>query len=436
MPAKRRSVLGLVFLTVFLDMVGFSVIFPLFPKMLEHYLALEGEGSAIGRLVAFLAGLVGTDESGFRVTVLFGSLLGSLYSLLQFLFAPFWGALSDRIGRRPTLLVTLAGTAASYLLWFVSGTFLVLILARLLGGIMAGNISTASAVIADTSAPEDRAKGMGMLGAGIGLGFVLGPALGAFASQWDLLARFPEWASFGVNPFSGAALVAFAMALVNFVWAVTHFPETLPPEKRGRAAGVRTRNPFRALRTLDLPGVSRTNLIYFLYFTAFSAIEFTLAFLTVERLGYTPRKIGLMFVFVGLTIAFVQGGLVRRLVPRLGEIRLALFGLAGTIPGFLLIGLAYTELQLYVGLAFMAGASALALPCLTSLVSRYSPADRQGLALGTFRSMGALSRAIGPVLGGLLYFGLGSGAPYFAGAAFLLLPLALVLALPAPATRD
>lgn len=154
--APRRGILGLVFLTVFLDMVGFSIIFPLFPEMLEWYVGKEGDGSAVGRLAASLAGMVGDDD--FAVIVLFGGILGSLYSGAQFLFAPIWGAVSDRIGRRPTILVTLLGTALSYLVWFFAGTFWLLVFARLFGGVMAGNISTASAAVADTHKGSDRAR--------------------------------------------------------------------------------------------------------------------------------------------------------------------------------------------------------------------------------------------------------------------------------------
>lgn len=425
MSSPRPRVLGLVFLTVFLDMVGFSIIFPLFPRMLEHYVELEGPESAIGRFATWLEGVAG-DELGVRT--LFGGVLGSLYSLLQFLFAPIWGGLSDRIGRRPTLLVTLAGTALSYVLWFFAGTFGLLIAARLLGGLAAGNISTASAVIADTSEGSDRAKGMGILGAGIGLGFVVGPAIGGLASQWDLSA---SWASApaGVNPFSGAALCAFVLALLNLVWAIVRFPETRKPQVQ-ESSEKRRLNPFAALAAIDHPGVRPTNLAYFLYFFGFGAMEFTLTFLASERLGYGPRDNAMMFVFVGLLIAFVQGGAIRRMVPRVGERRLALTGFALTLPGFLLVGFTQSSPVLYTGLFFLASGSACVMPCLSSLVSRYTPADSQGLSLGVFRSMGSLARAVSPLAGGLMFWSLGSRAPYLVGAVLLLLPWILVRGLP------
>lgn len=427
---KRRSVLGLVFLTVFLDLVGFSIIFPLFPHMLEHYVALEGPESLIGQLEASLRSAAGGDSAPeYAVVVLFGGLLGSVYSLLQFLFAPFWGALSDRYGRRPVLLVTLGGTALSYALWFVSGRFLVLVAARFLGGIMAGNISIASAVIADTHEGPERAKGMGIIGMAIGLGFVLGPALGGVASLWMLGDGDPSGAAFALHPFSAAAAVAFVLALINWLWALRKFPETRP-ERGARAAEGRTLRPFHALRPLGAAGVRATCTISFLYLVAFSAMEFTLTFLVRERFDWQPKDIAWMFVFIGFVIAFVQGGLVRRLVPRFGERKLTMAGIGMLVPGFALVAWAGSGGVLYLGLGLTAFGSALAMPSLSSLASRYSPADVQGLVLGAFRSVGALARAIGPVLGGALYFLFGARMPYLAGAALLLVPALLAGGLP------
>jgi len=431
---KKKSVLGLVFLTVFLDIVGFSIIFPLFPDLLKHYLATEGTSSALGQLVSYLTELTGNQE-GTAVVALFGGLLGSLYGLLQFLFSTVWGGLSDRIGRRPTLLFTLVGTTLSYVLWVFAGSFAVLIGARILGGIMAGNISTASAAVADTTTAKDRAKGMGIVGMAIGLGFILGPAIGGFSSA-HLLSGVevgaPVASAFALNPFSVPALAALVLSVINLIWVFTHFHETLPPEKRGLAKTKHSFNPVARLKTIDLPGVVRTNLVYFLYLVAFAAIEFTLTFLAKERFDYTPMQMAKMFVFVGLIIAFVQGGIVRRVAPKYGERLVSRIGLLITVPGFLLIGRATTEGSLYGGLAFMAVGSALVMPCLSALISRYTPPDRQGLALGSFRSMGSLSRALGPILGSIAYWRFGSGSPYQAGAIFLVIPIYLVIGLPKP----
>lgn len=427
-PETRRSVMGVVFLTVFLDMVGFSIIFPLFPAILEHYLEAEGEGSAIAGLQTWLAGWADSD---WAVVTLFGGILGSLYSLLQFLFAPVWGGLSDRRGRRGVLLITLTGTAVAYVLWAFAGSFLVLVLARLLGGVMAGNLSIASAAIADTHEGKDRAKGMGMMGAGIGLGFVVGPAIGGLTAQWSQGLDWAASAHLGLNPFTGCAALAFVLSMLNLVWAARAFPETLPPERRGaQESRAGARHPFRTLKTIDRPGVRKTNLAYFLYFGAFGAMEFTLVFLAREYHGFDERDNMWMFVFIGLLIALVQGGLVRRLAPKHGEQQLAVVGMALTVPGFILIGLTHSVGVLYAGLAFLAVGSAFVMPCLSALVSRYSPAEKQGLAMGVFRSLGSLARAIGPIAGGVLYWKLGPWGPYGVGALVALIPLLLALKLP------
>ncbi len=429
--AKSRSPssIGVVLLTVFLDMVGFSILFPIFPQMLEHYLELEGASSAIGKLASLLSDFAGHDSNA--VATLFGGVLGSLYGLLQFLFAPFWGGLSDKIGRRPTLLVTLSGTVLGNLLWVFSGSFALLVLSRLISGVCSGNISTASAVIADVTAGKDRAKGMGLVGMMIGLGFILGPVVCVGALKLDPFPAQETWGmGLALNPFSAPALASALLAFANLCWIAVRFRETLPKEKRGTSERARVLNPFAQAARLRFPGLARTNYVTFFYLAAFSGMEFTLTFLAAERLDYGPRDITKMFVFSGLVIAFVQGALVRRFAPRLGEKRFTIVGLGVLVPGFALVGFARSGAWLYIGLLFMAVGSAIAMPCLTSLASRYVPADRQGLAIGTNRSMGALARAVGPIASSLLYWKLGSQASYVAGAALSLLPLWLALGLP------
>ena len=427
---KRRSDprIGVVLLTVFLDMVGFSILFPIFPQVLEHYLALEGTDSAVGRLAEWLRGFGGEDVNA--VDALFGGVLGSVYSLLQFLFAPLWGGISDRVGRRPTLLVTLFGTCLGYFLWVFSGSFWLLVLSRLVAGIAAGNISTASAVIADVTAGKDRARGMGLLGMSIGLGFILGPVVCLVAMR--LAPGFAELAQpgFALNPFSAPALASLALATLNLLWIAARFRETLPPERRGTSTRAHAWNPLAQARRLAFPGLARTNAITFLYYTAFSGMEFTLTFLAAERLGYGVRENTKLFVTAGLVIALVQGGVVRRLVPRIGERRTAGAGLLLLVPGFFLIGAAHSGATLYSGVVLMAIGSALSMPSLSSLASRYAPSDRQGLALGTNRSLGSLARAVGPLASSLAYWKIGSGASYHLGALFLLWPILLAFGLP------
>ena len=425
--------MGVLFLTVFVDLVGFSIIFPLFPEMLDHYVQSDGAESLIGSLAAWLGEFTShpdPDRQRLYTTALFGGILGSIYSALQFVFAPFWGRLSDRTGRRPVLLISITGLALAYLVWFFAGSFELLLLSRVVAGIMGGNISVATAAVADITGEKDRAKGMGMIGAAFGLGFILGPAIGGMLSGFDLTdAGLP-----GLNRFSAPALAALGLSVWNLVWVKFRLPETLPREQRGTSIGhTRSFNPVRLLSGHNLPeGVSGTNLVFFLYQTAFAGMEFTLVFLAKERLGYKPHQMMWIFIFVGLLIALVQGGVVRRLAPRLGERRLVRIGLTMLVPGLLIVGWAPSVYPFYGGLALLAIGSALVSPCLSALVSLYTPSNRQGEVLGVFRSVGALSRAIAPVIAGLVFWKLGSQWPYYGSALVMLAPLLLSARLPAP----
>jgi MFS family permease len=438
MSEKKRSPLGVLFLTLFIDLVGFSIIFPLFPAMLDYYLALEPEGGALTNLVDWLRSLSGDTETNALTVVLFGGILGSLYSLLQFLFAPVWGGLSDRIGRKPVLLISISGTAISYIVWFFSGSFMLLLAARFLGGCASGNIATASAAVADSTTAKNRAKGMGIIGAAFGLGFILGPAIGAGMSTFNLLDSSPDLESLGVNPFSTPALVAFILSAINLLWVATRFQETLSDENRGLATHARRPiNPLVLFRKIDIAGVSRANLVYFVYIAAFSGIEFTLTFFATDRFGYTHENLWVIFVYVGFIIALVQGGVVRRLAPRMGEKKVSTFGLLLLIPAFLIICFSPpSKGLLFLGLGLMAVGSALATPCLTALVSMYTPEDRQGSVLGVFRSLGALGRAVGPIAFCVIYWKFGSTASYASAAALLLGPWILVVGLPTPEKRN
>ena len=357
-------------------------------------------------------------------------MVGSLYGFLQFVFAPIWGAYSDRHGRRPTLIFTLGGIVLANLIWVFAGSFALLVLGRALGGIMAGNISTASAVAADITTGKNRASGMILIGVALGLGFILGPAIGGFAYSWQLVEPGKAVAGLALHPFSGPALIALAIAGVNWLLVIFLLSESLPPEKREQQLAKRGFNPFAQLKRINLPGVARTNLMYFAYWCAFSSVEFTITFFATEKLGFKPWDIAEMFVFIGMSLIFFQGGVARQLIKRVGERRTALAGVCCTLPGFLIIGNATSTGVLYGGLLLMTAGSGMTMPSLNSLVSRYTPGDRQGLSLGVFRSLGSLSRALGPIMGGLLYWKFDSSMPFWVGAAFLVVPFFMALGLP------
>lgn len=437
-PKQNRRTLGIVFLTLFLDLVGFSIIFPLFPAMLEYYLPEgPGDGSLLGQLVGQLAGWAeasGAEDPRFMTAVLFGGVLGSLYSMLQFLCAPLWGAWSDRVGRRKVLLITISGIAGGYLLWFFGASFWVFILSRIVTGAMGGNLSVATAAVADTTSREKRSSGLALIGIAFGLGFIVGPAIGGLLSMIDLTEHMPALARFGVNPFSMPALVSLILSLINLVWVTRCFKETLPEEKRV-APKKRGLSVFRIFNTGG-PHIRRTNLLYLIFMLAFSGMEFTLTFLAVERFAFSPAQNGGMFVFIGFILILVQGGLVRRLASPVGEKRLAIAGLAFGIAAFLTLAVALQLDVFFVALGLLALSIGLASPTLSALVSLYSKESDQGAALGVYRSAGSLARAIGPLVAAFVYFAYGSQTAYLFGAVVVLIPLVMALKLPQPVKSE
>jgi len=432
---KTKGILKIVFLTLFLDLVGFSIIFPLFPALAKHYLTVDSDNYFLKLIFDSITNFMssgGDATLSMSGIVLFGGALGAIYSLLQFIAAPLWGIISDRIGRKPVLLVSVFGLALSYVLWFFAGSFTLLIIARFVGGIMGGNISTATAVVADITEKSNRSKGMAIIGIAFALGFIIGPAMGGILSLTDLTQIYPFLLEYGVNPFSMAAGLAAILSFFNFYYIWKKFPETLPPEKRGKGSVDRTSNPVKLLMPLPYPGVNLTNFGHFLFLMAFSGMEFTLTFLAVERLSFSSLDNAYMFIFIGFVIAFVQGGVVRRKAAQVGEKKMALMGLVILIPGLICIGYTTGLLLLYLGLLFLATGSAMAIPCLTSLVSLYTPAAEQGRSIGIFRSLGALARVIGPMIAAIVYWRMGAEWPYWLGAIFLLIPILLIARLPKP----
>ncbi len=434
--SKSKRTLGIVFLTLFLDLVGFSIIFPLFPAMLEYYLPNgAGDGSLLGQCIAPLFDLAersGAENPKFMTSVLFGGILGSLYSVLQFICAPLWGAYSDRVGRRKVLLITIAGLALSYAAWFLAASFWVLVLARVLGGIMGGNLSVATAAVADVTTKEKRASGMAIVGIAFGLGFIVGPAIGGLSSLLNLAELYPALVKIGVNPFSVPALISFALAIINLVWVARAFKETLPEDKR-KAQGEGGKR-FAIFKLFQSPSAAarRTNLVYLIFMLAFSGMEFTLTFLAVERFAFTPAKNGMMFVFVGFIMILVQGGVVRRMSGKGREKAMAIIGLGAGVLAFILLAKALWLGLFFGALALMAIGVSLVSPTLSALVSLYSKDDEQGAALGVFRSAGSLARAIGPLVAAFAYFSYGSASAYLFGAAIILLPLVMSFSLPKP----
>ena len=437
--STQRRTLGLIFLTVFMDIVGFSIIIPLFPHLLDHYIRTEGSaGTLIGSLNSAAEWMGG--DTVFKKTVLFGGLLSTLYSLLQFIFSPIWGALSDRLGRRRILTITLAGNALSYLLWIFAAQFWVVVVTRLVSGMMAGNIAVASAAAADITDEKERTKGMAVVGIAIGLGFVFGPVIGGLASSIQF-AQVPVLGSFGLNPFSVPAAIAASLCVLNFLLVWKLFPETLAPERR--AASDAKRPSIFDLATVRSSAVRRTSFANLVYQVAFTGMENTIVFLTFALFVYNPRDNAWLFLFNGACMIFAQG-LARQLVKRLGQRKVIMLGMLIASVAFVCVALiptpapglpspAWSEGAFYLGLGLISFATGLILPSVSALVSLYSDASEQGRNLGILRSAGSLARVIGPVTAALLYFHFGSHFWVYIGGALLMLPaIWVVRGLPDP----
>jgi multidrug resistance protein len=363
----------IVFVTVFIDLLGFGIIIPLLPFYAQTFGA-----------TAFTVGLLATS-----------------FSLMQFIFAPIWGRLSDRVGRRPIILLGLLGSCFSYLGFGMASTLTSLFAARIFAGIAGANIPTAQAVVADLTTPENRAKGMGLVGAAFGLGFIFGPAIGGFLSRYG---------------YAVPAFFASGLSLANFAAAWFLLPETLKPEHRA----VERVGRIDALRAaLARPHLPLLLLIGFLIVAAFSGYESTFALFAEQSYGFHASSIGYIFAFVGVILVIVQGLLVGRAVKALGEHHIVPASLAIVAVGLLMIPATRSVGALLVANGVMAVGMGFNNPALMSLISRYSAAEDQGGVLGLTQSLNSLARIVGPLWGGFAFDRLGIGMPYITSAAVM-----------------
>lgn len=380
----------ILFLIVFIDLVGFGIIIPLLPFFGEHFAASP---AMIGLLMAS-------------------------YSLTQFIAAPFWGRVSDRIGRRPVLLITLAGAAASYVLLGFSNSLWMLFLARGLGGFMAGNISAAFAYVADITTPENRTKGMGVIGAAFGLGFIAGPAIGGILAGPD-----PLNADYQTPSLAAAALSCVALTMAFFM-----LKESLSEEIRIRIAAMPAKNRRQQFRdALATPGVGLLIGLSFLATFVFAGMETTFAMWSERRMGWGPQQNGYLFAFVGIIAAMIQGGLVGKLAKHFGERNLVIQGAAALALGMLLIPFTSSLATLLGAMVIVAYGFSVITPSLNSLISLQVGAGQQGGVMGVGRSATTMARVIGPAWAGLMFSLLGMDWPYFGGAVVMTLVVILGL---------
>ena len=371
------------------------------------------------RSISLLENLLAGEAARRNSIVVVGGLMAAIYSLLQFMTAPWWGRLSDRIGRRPVLLFTSLGLACSYCLWFFSASFSFFCLARVLGGLMGGNLSVASAAMADMSPAAKRTTAMGMVGAAFGLGFLLGPVLGGLTYQWDLR----DWGAQHV--FGGAAFAAGLLALTSAILNLVYFQETLPHKARHKhevPAAIWIINPLAGLTTLGGKTFRRIVVINLIYIFFFAAYEFSFSFYFALEYDLSALQIGYIFCYLGFWFVLGQGGLVRLLSRYQKPYVLLYIGLMLIpLPLGLLGFVAHFQLLLWPLLLLIpiTLGSSLVLAALAGLASLAVPAAEQGHAMGILRSFGSLGRALAPLGGAPLYWFLG------ADGAYLLLGLAL-----------
>jgi MFS transporter, DHA1 family, tetracycline resistance protein len=383
-PTGRRA-LTTIFLTILLDLIGFGMILPLLPFYAQELRATP-----------------------FRIGLLFSS-----YSLAQLLFAPMLGRLSDRVGRRPVLLASIAGGAASYLLFAWASSYAVLLLARWLSGMAAANYAIAQAYMADVSSPENRSRAMGLVGAAFGLGFVLGPALGGVLAHYGGPRLVP--------------LTAAILSGVNFLIALFGLPESLSPELRGRQTGswLGIASLRAAWRDSAVRGLM---LLFFLVMFCFSMMETTLALFCQERFGFGTRETSWLFVFVGVVLVVVQGGLLGRLIQRFGERSLIRSGIVLMAAGLALLPLTSYLGLLLASLFLLAVGQGVHNPSSLGLLSRLTDEGSQGGVIGVSRSFGALARTLGPATGTWIFGAVGVGWPFWTASGLMLVALFVALA--------
>ncbi|XP_030841377.1 major facilitator superfamily domain-containing protein 10 [Strongylocentrotus purpuratus] len=429
--SKTHGMVRIIFISLVLDLLAFTMILPLFPTLLDYYGRHDESGlyASLHHSVDQFREVLQIPDTKKYNSVLFGGVLGSLFSLLQFVTSPVIGAASDVYGRRSVMLVTMVGIALSYVLWAMSYNFGIFVLARIVGGIFKGNVSLSTTIVTDISTTKTRGKGMAMIGLAFSVGFIVGPMIGAyFATKGGLFAE-GAWA---VTP----ALLALTLSIADLLFVFAFLKETLPQEKRAPSMGNSFQerqnliNPFSLFRfsavkntnTKEMQILQQLGLSYFLYLFLFSGLEFTLTFLVHIRFQYTSMQQGKMFVFMGLIMAALQGGYVRRIKPG-QEKRVALTGMLILIPAFVIIAFSSGSFLYYLGLALFSIASGTVVPCMTTIVTMYGPEDQKGTIMGIFRSLGALSRAFGPAAASAVYWGAGAGVCYIWGAVLMVFPI-------------
>lgn len=388
---SNKSQLAIIFFTVFLYLVGFGVVIPILPILSKN----------------------------FGATALQTGLLLSVYSLMQFLFAPFWGRLSDRYGRRPILLFCLLCEVLSYLMFAWARTLEWLFVARLLAGFFGASISTASAYISDITPKHERSKGMALIGAAFGLGFVVGPALGGGLALWG----------HHINPAthfdtSFAAYWVAGLCLANFLFGLKFLKESLTE----KSESAEKKKRFSVMwHYLNMKTVGALMTVFMLCSLAMSGMEATLILFMGEKFQWDIKEVSFGFAYIGVIMIFTQGYLVRRLLPKWGERKVLRLGVLSFAIGLTMIAFANSVAIMAVAMTLLSLGNGLCNPSILGSISLLTGAKEQGVTMGVTQSMASLGRIIGPAVGGAVYGAIAITAPFWLSGALAFTAFFIVL---------
>ena len=372
----------IIFITIFIDMLGFGIIIPILPIFSKEL-----------------------GAANYQV-----GLIAMSFPIMNFLFAPFWGSLSDRYGRRPIILVSVLVTGLAYLLFSQTVNLWLLLLSRILSGIGSANLSVAQAYIADITPPQERAKSMGLIGAAFGLGFIIGPTAGGYMKSISSTGQV-DWVGY----------LAAGLCLINLVMAYFLLPESLKEKQKNVRFNFRVISGIVA--ELRKPTIRELLLINFIFITAFMIMQISVTLFWKEKIGLNEVEMGNMFAFIGLATVIVQGGLVGRMVKKFGETKLLTYGTYLFIVSLIMIPWVTPQNFLPIELtafALMALANGCLTPSITSLLSKSADPKDVGQVLGVNQSFGSMARAAGMGLSGFIY-GIEFHLPFITGAVMMLL---------------